>query len=59
MSFRCGKCHKVQKIGERPYKLVVETREKDYHTETKGITHGSEIVKEIDICNKCKEKINV
>lgn len=55
--FKCGRCHKISKAGERPTKLVVETRERDYHTED-GITHGSEIVKEITICGKCEEKVN-
>jgi hypothetical protein len=57
--FKCGRCHKTTKTGERANKLVIETREKVYYNDEAGYSKGSEIVKEINICGRCKEKVNV
>lgn len=63
--FRCQNCGRNSRPHEKPTKIVVETREKDYinkwlskkgkeHTK---ITHGTEIVKEKTLCEKCYRKV--
>ena len=60
--FRCEKCRRITKTNEKQYKKVIKTREKSYKNEnTYGKvkeTKGTEIVKEINICEKCLEKEN-
>jgi hypothetical protein len=52
--FKCDSCKKVSARGEKANKVVVETREREYqHDNT--ISKGSEIVKEITVCKKCKD----
>ena len=57
--FRC-QCGYVSKPGERPVKIVVETRPKDYYEEIRGRKHlvgvGREIVKEVIMCRECVRK---
>lgn len=62
MSFICGVCRKHSKAGEKPIRVVIETREKIYprrenanpngNTDPGGI--GIEIVKEILVCSSCQ-----
>jgi len=56
MSFRCQKCKKPQ--GVSPIKVVTETRRVTYPVakDSNGrdyIPEGWEIVKELDLCEKC------
>lgn len=58
--FRCEKCGKITKPGEKQSKKVIKTREKSYINKDKygkeKITIGHEIVKEINICEECFSK---
>lgn len=58
--FRCEKCGKVTKSGEKQTKKVVQTRTKTYYFEDKygdkKKKEGHEIVKEINLCEKCAKK---
>lgn len=58
--YKCDKCHKVTKPGEKQHKKVIEVRNKTYYyTDKNGQerrTAGAEIVKEINICDECFEK---
>ena len=51
---------KVTRSGEKQHKKVVERRAKTYYNTNKWgnekKTQGHEIVKEINICEKCAEK---
>lgn len=55
--FKCGICGEITKAGEKQNKKIVETREKEYvyvNKHGKEVTSkGSEIVKEINVCEKC------
>ena len=55
--FRCDTCNKVTKIGEKQNKKVIETRKKTYYyTDQSGNeikTEGTEIVKELNLCDEC------
>lgn len=58
MSFKCGCCGK--QVFAKPIKKVAETRPQTYVNEVNGkekISHGHEIVKELDLCSKCIQKI--
>lgn len=58
--FKCELCGKITKAGEKQHKKVVQTRNKTYiNIDKKGNekkTTGTEIVKEIRICEKCAMK---
>jgi len=49
--YRCEVCGKVSQPREKMYKIVVEKRLRRY---SEG-TIGWEIVKEFNVCHKCKE----
>lgn len=59
--FRCGICNQVTKPGEKQYKKPVKTRKKTYSYINKygkkATSEGTEIVKEINICENCKENL--
>lgn len=59
--FRCDICHKASKSGEKQNKKVIETRDKTYHYIDKygkeKTSEGTEIVKEIKVCDECIKKI--
>lgn len=62
--FRCGKCKQVSYPGEKPTKKVVATRGRVYETSNgpgkyPTTSYGEEIVKEIDLCEKCAKEENV
>ena len=61
--FRCDKCKKITKPREKQTKKVVKTRTKTYYFEdkygNKKKKDGHEIVKEINLCEKCAEKESV
>lgn len=58
--YRCEICKKTTKSGEKQNKKVIETREKIYHYIGKDgkekTSKGTEIVKEINVCEKCLNK---
>ena len=58
--FKCEICGKTTKVGEKQNKKVVKTREKIYeYTDKHGremTSKGSEIVKEINVCEECSSK---
>lgn len=62
MSYKCQQCGYVAKDGERPFKKVVETRQRTYKTKTKfgreKESTGWEVVKEIIVCRNCMENGN-
>jgi len=56
--YKCQKCGLFTKLGEKLEKIVTEYREKIYKKKNrKGFEveagRGWEIVKEIDVCQKC------
>lgn len=57
--FKCEKCGRTTRTGEKQHKKVIETREKNYtNLDTYGnkkTSKGWEIVKEINICEKCNK----
>ena len=57
--FRCERCKRITKPGEKQHKKIVQTRQKTYvNIDKRGKekkTIGSEIVKEINICEECFE----
>lgn len=59
--FKCEQCGKITKAGEKQNKKVVETRKRIYcYIDKKGnekVSEGSEIVKEINICEECFEAL--
>ena len=59
--FKCEICHKTSKSGEKQNKKVVEVRDKVYYYIDKSgkekQSHGTEIVKEIKVCDKCYLKL--
>lgn len=48
MSFICAVTRKASTKGEKPTRLIVETRPKVYHHDS-GTSYGTEIVKEINV----------
>jgi len=66
--FRCKQCGKVSEPGEKSFQKVISTRSKSYTTEettyyrgepftkTKILGRGTEIAKEIQVCEDCSEK---
>ena len=52
--FRCQKCNEVQGKYAKPNRVVTKTRIKKY----KNGSIGHEIVTEINVCDKCFEKMN-
>lgn len=58
--FRCEMCGNVTKPKEKQHKKIIKTREKNYtyldEYGNKKISKGTEIVKEINICEKCYEE---
>lgn len=58
--FKCEECGRITQSGEKQHKKVVKTRAKVYYNTDKygneKITKGSEIVKEISVCEKCENK---
>ena len=58
--FKCDKCKRITKSGEKQHKKVVEKRNKTYINIDKygkeKRTTGTEIVKEINVCEKCAEE---
>lgn len=61
--FKCNKCHKTTHPGEKLTKYPVKYRDKVYQifdTKYKGssvTSYGKEIVKEINLCESCANKI--
>jgi len=53
--FKCQLCNKTTAAGETQNKLVVETRVKRYRAKGRE-SKGTEIVKELNICNACKQR---
>ena len=57
--FKCEKCGKTTRAGEKQHKKVVETREKTYTNldiyGNKKTSKGWEIVKEMNICEECSK----
>ena len=52
MSFTCGNCNGVlNDPGSRPIKRVTAIRQRPFH-------NGTEVVKEIDLCGPCANKIS-
>lgn len=60
--FKCEKCGNTTKSGEKQNKKVIKTRQKEYHNEDKygndKVSKGYEIVKELNVCEKCLQKMN-
>jgi len=62
--FICDECHQVTQPGESANKIIVESREKVYEKKTKDkngfvrvkYSKGIEIVKEIKVCHRCKDR---
>ena len=61
--FKCDRCHKITQSGEKLTKQPVKYRDKVYQildTKYKGsvvTSYGKEIVKEINLCESCADKI--
>lgn len=60
--FKCEMCGNITKPKEKQHKKTIKTREKNYtyldKYRNERTSKGSEIVKEINICEKCVEKEN-
>lgn len=58
--FKCEICGKITKAGEKQTKKIIETRDVKYSNilpnGKEKITDGTEIVKEINICEECAKK---
>lgn len=60
--FRCDKCGKITRPGEKQTKKVVKTRDKAYEYKDKfereqtKFKENAEIVKEINLCESCAEE---
>ena len=50
--YYCGRCKKLQPKGTEQSKLVIDTRQVEYHNQER-VTKGWEIVREIPICPDC------
>jgi hypothetical protein len=62
--YRCPSCRKTQTAGSKQVKVVTQTRERTYqNTIRRGKTtkviesKGSEIVKEVGVCQNCADKL--
>lgn len=57
--YKCEICHKTTKSKEKQNKKIIETRKKIYHYIDKSgkeqTSDGTEIVKEINVCEKCSQ----
>ena len=54
--FRCQKCKKVTKVGEKLHRVVVDLREVNYFDPTnpdRAVGQGWEIVREEARCGSC------
>lgn len=60
--FKCQICNKITKSGEKQNKKIIRTRKKVYKYADKNgkikESQGTEIVKEINICDNCLRKEN-
>lgn len=66
--FKCERCHRITKPGEKMSKMPIRFRDKIYQYEKKYknksqiiTSYGKEIEKEISICERCErnnEKIS-
>lgn len=54
--FRCTKCNKVSKPGEKCFLAPSETRPKTYYLEYGKVSEGWETVREERVCADCYEK---
>lgn len=58
--FKCEICGKITKAGEKQTKKIIVTRNVKYSNilpnGKEKITDGTEIVKEINICEECAKK---
>lgn len=54
--FKCMECKQVSKPREKAYKKVLKTRDVTYKLDEHVYSKGTEIVEEIQVCGKCKEK---
>jgi len=54
MSFKCDYCSEAQPNGVKPNRVVTETRNVTYQTRDGQTPSGTEIVKEANLCAKCK-----
>ena len=60
--FRCDRCGKTTRPGEKQTKKVVKTRDKTYtytdkfEREQTKFKENAEIVKEINLCENCAEE---
>jgi len=61
MSFKCQVCGKAQLAGTKPNNVVVETRYVTYRNkdneENVKLSEGTEIVKQIKVCDECKLRV--
>jgi len=53
MSFKCDYCDKPQIDGTKPNKVITKTRNVTYKSKEGKISTGTEIVKEVNLCNNC------
>lgn len=55
--FKCEECGRITQAKEKQHKKVIKTRKKIYYYldkyEKERTSVGSEIVKEINVCEKC------
>ena len=62
--FKCGRCHKITRPGEKLTNHPIKYRNKVYQildTKYRGsviTSYGQEIVKEINLCESCAFEIN-
>lgn len=60
--YKCDICNKITKRREKQNKKVIETRNKTYYytdkTGKEKTSVGTEIVKEINLCDECFTKEN-
>ena len=61
--FKCSRCGRTTNPCEKLTKLVTDTKEKTYYNkfikkgkEIEKISHGYEILREIDLCERCAEE---
>lgn len=61
--FRCQKTGKVSAPGEKPFRIVIETRDQTYINYPKDpkkdpkTSHGWEIVRELLVCKEVAEQM--
>lgn len=60
--YNCDICTQATKSGEKQNKVIIETREKTYYNTDKygkeKISKGWEIIKEINVCDKCLSQMS-